>query len=81
MLLLASNPTSGEFYLLIDAKISEKFNVFITDICGRNVYQKDIDVEDGFNNILINDIKLNAGVYFVNLTYKNEKITRKLIIQ
>jgi len=78
---LAPNPTSGEFYLLIDAKISEKFNVFITDICGRNVYQKDIDVEDGFNNILINDIKLNAGVYFVNLTYKNEKITRKLIIQ
>jgi endonuclease I len=78
---LAPNPTSGEFYLMIDAKISEKFNVFITDICGRNVYQKDIDVENGFNNILINDIKLNAGVYFVNLTYNNEKITRKLIIQ
>jgi endonuclease I len=78
---LAPNPTSGEFYLMIDAKISEKFNVYITDICGRNVYQKYIDVENGFNNILINDIKLNAGVYFVNLTYKNEKITRKLIIQ
>jgi hypothetical protein len=77
---LAPNPTSGEFYLMIDAKISEKFNVYITDICGKNVYQKYIDVENGFNNILINNIKLNAGVYFVNLTYKNEKITRKLII-
>jgi endonuclease I len=78
---LAPNPTSGEFYLLIDAKLADKFSLAITDITGRIVYAKPVDVINGFNSITVNDLKLSGGVYFVNLTYKNEKITRKLIIQ
>ncbi len=78
---LAPNPTSGEFNLMIDAKVAEKFNLDIMDVTGRNVYKKDVDVVNGFNNVVVNDIKLQSGVYFVNLHYKNEKITRKLVIQ
>jgi len=78
---LAPNPTSGEFYLLIDAKLTDKFSLAITDVAGRIVYAKPVDVINGFNSITVNDLKLSGGVYFVNLTYKNEKITRKLIIQ
>lgn len=78
---LAPNPTSGEFYLLIDAKLTDKFGLAITDVAGRIVYAKPVDVINGFNSITVNDLKLSGGVYFVNLTYKNEKITRKLIIQ
>ena len=78
---LAPNPTSGEFYLLIDAKLTDQFNLAITDVTGRIVYSKPVDVINGFNSITVNDLKLSGGAYFVNLTYKNEKITRKLIIQ
>jgi hypothetical protein len=78
---LAPNPTSGEFYLMIDAKVAEKFNLDITDVAGRTVYNRSVDVVNGFNNVVVNDIKLHSGIYFVNLHYKNEKITRKLIIQ
>lgn len=78
---LAPNPTSGEFNLMIDAKVAEKFNLDIMDVAGRNVYKRDVDVVNGFNNVVVNDIKLQSGIYFVNLHYKNEKITRKLIIQ
>ncbi|MDF2448286.1 MAG: hypothetical protein K0R26_790 [Bacteroidota bacterium] len=78
---LAPNPASSEFFLLIDAQIAEKFNLNLTDIAGRTVYSKSVDVTNGFNNIAINDIKLQSGIYFVNLSYKNEKITRKLIIE
>lgn len=78
---LAPNPTSGEFYLMIDAKVAEQFNLDIIDVAGRNVYKRKVDVINGFNNVLINDIKLQSGIYFVNLNYKNEKITRKLIIE
>jgi endonuclease I len=78
---LAPNPTSGEFYLMIDATVAEKFNLDITDVSGRIVYNRNVDVANGFNNISVNDIKLQSGIYFVNLIYKNEKITRKLIIQ
>ena len=78
---LAPNPTSNEFYLMIDAKVAEKFNLDIMDVTGRNVYKREVDVINGFNNVVVNDLKLISGVYFVNLHYKNEKITRKLIIQ
>lgn len=79
--ILAPNPASGEFYLMIDATIAEKFDMNITDISGRILYKRTVDVANGFNNVTINDLKLTGGVYFVNLNYKNEKITRKLIIQ
>jgi endonuclease I len=78
---LAPNPTSGEFYLLINTELTEKFNLEITDVTGRNVYKRNIDVVSGFNNVSITDLKLQAGVYFVNLNYKNEKMTRRLVIQ
>jgi hypothetical protein len=79
--ILAPNPATGEFYLMIDASVEEKFTLDIVDVAGRNVYTRNVDVVNGFNNMLINDVKLKSGIYFVNLNYKNEKITRKLIIQ
>lgn len=79
--ILAPNPTSGEFYLMIEANVAETFQLTITDLAGRNMYSKNVDVANGFNNLKINDIDLASGVYFVNLNYKNEKITRKLIIE
>lgn len=78
---LAPNPTKGEFYLLIDAKLTEQFNMDVTDVTGRILYNKPLDVINGFNSITISDLKLSSGIYFVNLVYKNEKITRKLIIE
>lgn len=78
---IAPNPTSGEFYLMIDAKVAETFDLNIMDVTGRNVYARKVDVVNGFNNVVINDINLNSGIYFVNLVYKNEKITKKLIIE
>jgi hypothetical protein len=79
--ILAPNPTSGEFYLMIEANVAETFQLTITDLAGRSMYRKNINVANGFNNLKINDIDLASGVYFVNLSYKNEKITRKLIIE
>ncbi len=78
---LAPNPASNQFYLLIDAKVSEQFALSITDVTGRIVYAKPVDVVNGFNSITVSDLKLTTGIYFVNLAYKNEKITRKLIIE
>lgn len=78
---LAPNPTSGEFYLMIDATVAEKFTFNVTDVAGRIVYDRNVDVANGFNNIIVNDLKITSGIYFVNLIYNNEKITRKLVIQ
>ena len=66
---------------MIESNVTEKYKLIITDVTGRNVCTKTIDVLNGFNNININDVKLQSGIYFVNLIYKNEKNTRKLIIE
>lgn len=78
---LVPNPSNGEFNLLIDASVSEKFLLNITDVTGKIAYEKTVDISNGFNTINIQDLNLQSGIYFVNLNYKNEKITRKLIIQ
>lgn len=78
---LAPNPAKGEFYLLVNSNINETFNMNIVDVTGRVVYERKVDVTNGFNNYTINDFKLSTGIYFVNLNCKNEKITRKLIIE
>lgn len=78
---VAPNPTNGDFNILIEANVAEKFKLVVTDITGRNVHNRYVDITNGFNTISVNDLHLNAGVYFVNLIYKNEKSTRKLIIQ
>lgn len=79
--ILFPNPTASDFSLMIEANVTETFVLNITDIASRKVYTKNVDVTSGFNNIKINDVKLQSGIYFVNLSYKNEKITRKLIIE
>ena len=78
---VAPNPTNGDFNIMIEANVAEKFELDITDIAGRKVHNRYIDITNGFNNVSVTDLHLNAGVYFVNLIYKNEKSTRKLIIQ
>lgn len=78
---LAPNPANSEFYVMIDAKVAENFGFEIFDVTGRKIYSKELEIINGFNNIAIRDAKLQSGIYFVNLNYKNEKITKKLIIE
>ena len=66
---------------MIEANVAETFQLTITDLAGRHMFRKNINVVNGFNNLKINDLELVSGIYFVNLNYKNEKITRKLIIE
>ena len=66
---------------MIESNVTEKYTLMITDVTGRNVCTKTINVLNGFNTININDVKLQSGIYFVNLIYKNQKNSRKLIIE
>ena len=78
---LAPNPTTGDFHLMIESNVSEKFNMYITDVTGRIVYEEQLIINNGFNNLSFTGLGLQGGVYFVNLNFKDQKSTRKLIIQ
>jgi len=78
---LAPNPTTGDFRLMIESNVTDKFEMYITDITGRLVYSEKLDIANGFNNLAFTGLNLKGGVYFVNLNFKEQKSTRKLIIQ
>ncbi len=69
------NPSSGSFNIKSDLL---EMNIVITDMTGRNIFEKSISSGDY-------EIKLNYpdGVYFVKLSDKQsgKSITKKLIIQ
>lgn len=78
---LAPNPTTGDFQLMVEANIADKFDMVITDVAGRVVYTEKLEIHTGFNNLSFSGLNLKGGVYFVNLNFKDQKSTRKLIIQ
>lgn len=75
------NPSNGEFTISLTSENFEKINFDITDITGRNIYKKSIDLLSGNNSLFVNDIKLQSGIYFVTLRNQNQKITHKLVVQ
>jgi endonuclease I len=78
---LAPNPTTGDFKIMIESNVNDKFEMYITDITGRVVHTEQLQITNGFNDLSFTGLKLNGGVYFVNLNFKDQKSTRKLIIQ
>ncbi|MCZ8285076.1 MAG: T9SS type A sorting domain-containing protein [Bacteroidia bacterium] len=78
---LAPNPTTGDFKLMIESNVNDQFEMTITDITGRLVHAEKLQITNGFNDLSFTGLKLNGGVYFVNLNFKDQQSTRKLIIQ
>jgi hypothetical protein len=62
------NPVSSdEMYLDITAKEKGVLNFVITDITGREVYQKEQKLSQGENHISINRLVLARGIYLYKL--------------
>jgi len=79
------NPFINNFTLSIDARADDKLEVFIYDIQGKLVYQKQYNgLAEGVNNINVQpDKKLTPGIYMVKAGFSNRKDYRlvKLVKQ
>lgn len=76
------NPASaGQANLLIDMVKAEKVQVLITDITGKTVLYKAIDMKAGLNALALNTGAYTAGTYMVTITNGSWKTSDKLIIQ
>lgn len=63
------NPASGSATLLVKASEAQVFSIRITDVTGRNVYQKEHNkLVTGSNSFTLPLAGLNAGVYTVTLS-------------
>lgn len=79
---LAPNPASGSVNLLIDARQSIN-NAVITlvDISGRTVAQYHKNINSGFQNLVMDISRLNAGMYMVHVQAEGFRMTEKLIVK
>jgi hypothetical protein len=72
------NPASGNLSIRLNKALDDKARVFITDINGKVVLQKDVETLE--NLININVSVLDNGFYFLQLKNNSINITRKISI-
>jgi len=74
------NPVTGNTIgLNINSKTSEKLSVVINDVSGRLLTHTYIDVVKGNQSTAVNAPSLKSGVYYISLSWKEEKITQKIV--
>lgn len=78
--LVYPNPGNGSIFIAPIGNNANNLNVIISDISGRVVYSKDLNIINGAESL---DLNIVSGTYIVKITnaHTNEKVIKKLIIQ
>ncbi|GEM_PF-6158252 len=60
------NPSTGQTNVVFNAKESGTYKVMVTDISGRQLYESDVQAQEGANQFTLNGG--NAGAHIITLT-------------
>ncbi len=74
------NPSQGQTNMHFTSPQSTNLRYNIVDKLGRIVIHKEISVQQGNNRFTINTSQLSTGIYFVQLTDGQQKVSKKLTI-
>ncbi|MBS1634857.1 MAG: T9SS type A sorting domain-containing protein [Bacteroidetes bacterium] len=76
------NPFENQASIKLNARQDGKLTIELVDVLGKSVYTStDNPVSAGDNTYTIQKNNLTEGVYFLNMTFGETRITRKVIIQ
>ena len=77
---LYPNPNTGSFTVSFNSNSTNKINVGVFDIRGRNVYSNEYQNNGFFNeNIQMNNIQ--SGIYLVKVQDGDQQIIKKIVIE
>jgi hypothetical protein len=74
------NPADKYCDVIFTTPNAENYQFCITDILGQVKYTETISAKQGENTIHCNTSGLSAGIYFYNISNKQQKISRKMIV-
>jgi len=74
------NPFTLKTTITFNVKDETLAQIKIHDVLGKTIFADNIKTKFGENNYELNSSKLNAGIYFYTLTYKNYSETKRMII-
>lgn len=75
---LAPNPTQNQFQIYLPKSVSTQTPIYVTDILGKLVLQKTIDI--GSNSSIIHTQNWPKGVYQVSIFVKEQWHTQKIVV-
>lgn len=79
---LYPNPASGQVTIatsLADQRSNASYEVY--DVLGNKVLNGNLEIQSGASKQIIDISGLTAGIYFVDVLFDKQQVTRKLIIQ
>lgn len=74
------NPFTGKTIIKFNVKDQSSVEIKIHDVLGKIVFTDSMKTRFGENNYEFDGSKLNSGIYFYTLTYKNYSETKRMII-
>ncbi len=75
------NPNDGKFNLTFDAKVQADYMVTITNTLGKKVFEYPLNSFAGEHKRAIDLSHLSKGLYLINISSGDKKITRKINLQ
>jgi endonuclease I len=81
MMMIAPNPTDGNFTLTFITEKSQNIGIRVIDVFGRLVYSEQAKVNNGFNPIVMNIEGLAKGMYSVEVQTEKGRTAQKLVIR
>ncbi|MBK8848143.1 MAG: fibronectin type III domain-containing protein [Bacteroidetes bacterium] len=74
------NPNSGEFNISFYTDLAGDGDIRITDLTGRLLSSEKIAVVEGENNLWYQMSSYGPGIYFIELTFDNQKYSAKVVL-
>lgn len=78
---LFPNPTNGNFKMRFTSERPDNFKLSITDAKGAKVYEKELRKFEGEFNEEFDFSNYDAGIYFFNLSSKEQVVSKKIVVQ
>lgn len=74
------NPATDEVTMLFESGENSNGILSITDISGRKVFEKTMEIAKGTNYLKESTSHFQNGIYLVQIVSSSESVTKKLII-
>ncbi len=74
------NPFTGKTIIKFNVKDQSSMDIKIRDVLGKTVFTDNIKTKFGENAYEFDGSKLNTGIYFYTISYKNYSETKRMII-
>lgn len=78
---LYPNPNNGSFYVKFNSNSNSPIQIGVFDMSGRQIFDQSYENSGLFEQNIILNAAVQAGVYLVNVQDGNQKITKKIIIE